>query len=145
MTTAEHLGTIDRLRRREFPTEPVRSGGQSSGPGYHLVEIGRTDDFWDDGGSGRIEAIDQINAEYTALTEALTGRWGRAQVFGVDSLKIRRAEGEEIPEPWDRVSAATDHVHVWEVEGLWLVAYAAHGAGGDPYVLVAGVTQVDPP
>lgn len=89
MTTAEHLDTIERLRAREFPAEPVRSGGLSSGPGYHLVQVGRTADFWEDDGSERIEATDQINAEYEALTQALTDRWGEAQVFSVATLRGR--------------------------------------------------------
>lgn len=145
MTTAEHLDTIDRLRGREFPTEPVRSGGQHSGPGYHLVQVGRAEDIWEDGGSGRAEAADQINAEYGALTEALDARWGEAQTFGVASLRHRGTEGEQIPEPWDEMSSTTDHVHAWQVEGQWLVAYVAHWDGGEPYALMAAVTVVDPP
>ncbi|MGW0390056.1 hypothetical protein ACWDYJ_03975 [Streptomyces sp. NPDC003042] len=145
MTTVEHLDTIDRLRGREFPSEPVRSGGRSSGPGYHLVQVGRTADFWEDDGSGRIEATDQINAEYGALTQALADRWGRAQIFSVRSLGERRLEGEEIPEPWQEVGDSTDHVHLWRAEDHWLVAYVAQWGGGDPYLLMAGVTVIDPP
>lgn len=145
MTTAEHLDTIDRLRGREFPTEHVRSGGQRSGPGYHLVQVGRAEDVWGDGGSGRAAATDQVTAEYGALTRALDARWGEAQVFGVASLRHRGVEGEEIPEPWDEVSSTTDHVHAWQAEGQWLVAYVAQWDGGEPYGLMAGVTVVDPP
>ncbi|GGZ80898.1 hypothetical protein GCM10010371_45610 [Streptomyces subrutilus] len=144
MTTAEHLDTIDRLRAREFPAESIWSGGRSSGPGYHLVQVGRTEDLREDG-SGRDAATDQISAEYGALAQALTDRWGEAQVFGVGSLRIRGFEGEAIPEPWDEVSASTDHVHVWEVEGRWVLLYAAQWDGGDPYMLMAGVTLIDPP
>ncbi|WP_412078631.1 hypothetical protein ACLF6K_34800 [Streptomyces xanthophaeus] len=145
MTTAEHLDTIDRLRVTDFPPEPVRSGGRSSGPGYHLVEVSRAADLGEDGGAGRAEAIDQTNAEYGALTQALTGRWGEAQVFSVMSLRARGLEGEEIPAPWDRVSSSTDHVHAWQAEGRWLVAYVAQWDGGEPYALMAGVTVIDPP
>ncbi|MCX4694607.1 hypothetical protein [Streptomyces sp. NBC_01408] len=145
MTTAEHLDTIDRLRVTDFPPEPVWSGGQSSGPGYHLVQIGWTADFSEDGGAGRAEATDQINAEYGALTQALTDRWGEVQVFSVESLRARGLEGEEIPEPWDKVSGSTDHVHAWQVEGRWLVAYVAQWDGGEPYTLMAAVTVTDPP
>lgn len=77
MTTAEHLETIDRLRAKDFPPEPVRTGGNSSGPAFHLVQLARTRDFWDDDGSGRIESADQIGAEYGALAQAATDRWGR--------------------------------------------------------------------
>ncbi|MFC9296786.1 hypothetical protein ACFTWH_22010 [Streptomyces sp. NPDC057011] len=145
MTTAEHLDTIERLRAREFPAEPVWSGGLSSGPGYHLVQVARTADFWEDDGSGRIEAADQINAEYGALTQALTDRWGEAQVFSLVSLLERGLDGEEIPEPWDEVSNTTGHVHLWRAEEHWLVAYVAQWDSEDPYVLMAGVTVIDPP
>ncbi|OKK17631.1 hypothetical protein AMK16_22865 [Streptomyces sp. CB00455] len=145
MTTAEHLDTIDGLRTREFPAEPVWSGGQSSGPGHHLVPVGRTADFWEDGGSGRPEAADQISAEYGALTQALTDRWGQAQVFSLVSLRDRGFDGEEIPEPWDELSNSTDHVHLWRAGDRWLVAYVAQWDEGDPYLLMAGVTVIDPP
>ncbi|WP_328924516.1 hypothetical protein OG429_07545 [Streptomyces sp. NBC_00190] len=145
MTTAEHLDTIDRLRAKEFPPEPVRSGGQGSGPGYHLVQLSRTRDFWDDDGSGRAEAAGQIAAEYGALTQALADRWGEQQVFSVGSLLDRGFDGEEIPEPWDEVSSTTDHVHLWRAEERWLVAYVAQWDSEDPYLLMAGVTVIDPP
>ncbi|MFJ4777538.1 hypothetical protein [Streptomyces sp. NPDC088762] len=145
MTTAEHLDTIDRLRAREFPAEPVWSNGQSSGPGYHVIQVARTADFWEDDGSGRIEAIDQINAEYGALTQALTDRWGEAQVFALVSLRDRGFAGEEIPAPWDELSSTSDHVHLWRAGDHWLVACVAQGRRGDPYLLVAAVTVIDPP
>ncbi|MGW5849717.1 hypothetical protein ACWFQ8_17485 [Streptomyces sp. NPDC055254] len=145
MTTADHLDTIDRLSAREFPAEPDRSGGRSSGPGHHLVEVGRTEGFWEDDGSGWIAASEQISAEYGALTQALSDRWGEPQIFALESLGVRVAEGEEIPAPWGEVSASTDHVHLWRAGDRWLVAYVARGNAYDPYLLMAGVTVVDPP
>lgn len=145
MTTAEHLDTIDRLRAREFPTEPVRSGGRSSGPGYHLVQVGRTEDFCEDDGSDRGEAADQIKAEYGAVVRALSDRWGQAQQFSVESMGIRGAAGEAIPEPWDELSAVTDHVHLWRAGDQWLVAYVTRWSESEPRLLMAGVTVIDPP
>ncbi|MET9322772.1 hypothetical protein ABZX75_21630 [Streptomyces sp. NPDC003038] len=145
MTTAEHLDTIDRLRAREFPTERGGSGGRTSGPGYHLVQLGRTSDFWDDDGSGRAEAADQIGAECGALAQALTGRWGEPQMFSLTSVLDRVLEGEAIPQPWHEMSNTTDHLRLWRVEGQWLVAYVAQWDAEGPYLLMAGVTVVDPP
>ncbi|MFF4425028.1 hypothetical protein ACFY04_30375 [Streptomyces sp. NPDC001549] len=145
MTTAEHLDTIDRLRVREFPPEPVRTGGNSSGPGFHLVQLARTRGFWDDDGSGRIEAADQIGAEYGALAQAATDLWGEPQVFSLGTLRDRGFAGEEIPQPWDELGSSTDHVHLWRVGAHWLVVYVAQWAGEDPYQLMAGVTVTDPP
>lgn len=145
MTTAEHLDTIDRLRAKDFPREPVRAVGNSSGPGFHLVQLARTRGFWDDDGSGRIEAVDQVSAEYGALTQAVADRWGEPQIFSVASVLDRSLGGEEIPEPWDEVSNTTDHVHLWRAEDRWLVTYVAQWDAEDPYLLMAGVTVVDPP
>ncbi|MFG2993768.1 hypothetical protein ACGFZK_31530 [Streptomyces sp. NPDC048257] len=145
MTTAEHLDTIDRLRDKEFPPEPVRTGGNSSGPGFHLVQLARTRDFWDDDGSGRIEAADQIGAEYGALAQAATDRWGEPQVFGLGTLRDRGFDGEEIPRPWGELADSTDHVHLWQVGDHWLVVCVAQWDGEGPYQLMAGVTVIDPP
>ncbi|MFH7599601.1 hypothetical protein WDV06_31545 [Streptomyces racemochromogenes] len=145
MTTAEHLDTIDRLRAGEFPTGREGDPGHSAGPGHRLVLLGRTRDLWDDDGSGRDEEAEQIDAEYGALTQALTDRWGEPQVFAVGSLLDRAFAGEEIPQPWDEVSHTTDHVHLWRVGERWVVVYVARWEAEFPYLLMAGVTVVDPP
>ncbi|MGW0362816.1 hypothetical protein [Streptomyces sp. NPDC002990] len=145
MTTAEHLDTIDRLRAREFPTDRERSGGRTSGPGYHLVELGRTGDFWDDDGSGRTEAADQIGAECGSLAQALTGRWGEPQMFSLTSTLDRALEGEAIAQPWHEMSNTTDHLRLWRAEEQWVVAYVAQWDAEGPYLLMAGVTVIDPP
>ncbi|MFF2196197.1 hypothetical protein [Streptomyces sp. NPDC058157] len=145
MTTAEHLDTIDRLRATAFPTAPEGGPGQGGGPGYLLVTLSRTREFWDDDGSGRKEAADQIGAEYGALVLALTDRWGEPQVFAVDSLLDREFAGEEIPEPWSEVCNTTGHVHLWRVGERWLVVYVAQWDKEFPYLLMAAATVTDPP
>ncbi|MFD6229734.1 hypothetical protein ACFWFZ_23105 [Streptomyces sp. NPDC060232] len=144
MTTAEHLDTIDRLLTKEFPQEPVRTVDSSSGPGFHLAQLSRTPHFWDDG-SGRIEAADQVSAEYGALTQAATDRWGDPQIFSLGTLRDRVFEGEEIPQPWTDLSTSTDHVQLWQAGERWLVACVTQRDSEDPYVLTAAVTVVDPP
>ncbi|WKV75250.1 hypothetical protein AW27_029245 [Streptomyces sp. PCS3-D2] len=145
MTTAEHLDTIDRLLAKEFPQVPVRTVDSSSGPGFHLVGLSRTRGFWDDDGSGRIEAADQISAEYGALTQAVTNRWGDPHVFSLGTLRDRVLEGEAIPEPWRELSCGTDHVHLWRAGERWLVACVTQRDSEDSYVLTAGATVADPP
>lgn len=145
MTTAEHLDTIDRLLTKDFPQEPVRTVDSSSGPGFHLVQLSRTPHFWDDDGSGRIEAADQISAEYAALTQAAADRWGAAQIFSLGTLRDRVFEGEDIPQPWTDLSTAADHVHLWRAGECWLVACVTQRDPDDPYLLTAAVTVVDPP
>ncbi|MFD3873619.1 hypothetical protein [Streptomyces sp. NPDC058623] len=145
MTTGEQLDLIDRLRAQAFVDVPVRLGRHTSGPGYHLVRLGGTRDFWEDDGSYRAEALDQIGAEYGALTQALTDRWGEPQVFSPYSLTLRALAGEEIPQPWQELSHTTDHLYLWRAEERWLVAGVAQWGEHDPYLLMAAVTVVDPP
>ncbi|UQX00097.1 hypothetical protein [Streptomyces sp. RerS4] len=145
MTTAEHLDLIDRLRAQVFPDRPVRLGRHASGPGHHLALLGGTADFWEDDGSRRAEAADQIGAEYAALVLALTGRWGPPQIFTLSSPARGGPDEEEIPEPWQEIGNSTDHVHLWWVEDRWLVVCVVRGAEEDPYLLMAGVTVTDPP
>ncbi|WHM39883.1 hypothetical protein [Streptomyces sp. BPTC-684] len=52
MTTARHLEVIDLPRVRDFPAERGRSGATTSGPGYRLVELSTSEDFWEVGGEG---------------------------------------------------------------------------------------------
>lgn len=102
MTTAAHLVAIDRLRTRGFPAARSRSVTERSGPGYHLVELGESHWYGDEDAADRIAGADQISAEYGALTQGLTERWGEPQVFSLGSLLDRVVSGEEVPEPWGR-------------------------------------------
>lgn len=36
-------------------------------------------------------------------------------------------------------------MHLWRAGDHWLVAYVAQWDEGDPYLLMAGVTVIDPP
>ncbi|MET8754996.1 hypothetical protein ABZW32_33610 [Streptomyces sp. NPDC004667] len=145
MTTAQHLDLIDRLRAQSFVDMPVRLGRHSSGPGYHLVRLEETGDFWEDDGSGRQEAADQISAEYAALTQALTERWGTPLVFTLRSPAALDNAPEAPAQPWEELTHSTDHVHLWRAEDRWLVACVTQWGEEDPYTLMAGITVMDPP
>ncbi|MFF1421639.1 hypothetical protein [Streptomyces sp. NPDC058280] len=162
MTTAQHLAVIELLRVRAFPAERGPSEVGTSGPGYHLAELPRSDGFrYDgfrsDGGdedvARRIEDADQCAAEHTALTEILSARFGEPQYISLWSVHVRGGEGEEIPEPWRELSEGLRYLHLWRIEGRWLaVGMAGEGEGeGDGESgerrprLVAAVTETDPP
>ncbi|MFJ9341811.1 hypothetical protein ACIRP0_21285 [Streptomyces sp. NPDC101733] len=145
MTTAQHLDLIDRLRAQCFSAGPVRLGRHSGGPGYHLVALGETRDFWDDDGTGHIEAAEEIEAAYEALARVLSCRWGEPQVFTLDSPAIHGPDRTRIPQPWEELSGGAREVSLWRAEDRWLVICVAGRGETDPYVLMAGITVIDPP
>ncbi|MFD4583660.1 hypothetical protein [Streptomyces sp. NPDC058434] len=144
MTIARHLATIDLLRSRPFPTQPVRSDVGTSAPGYHTAELSTSEEFRDDR-SQREVTEEQYDAEREALAAVLSARWGLPQVFSLRSVLARSVEEEHIPEPWGLLSASVPDVHVWHVEGQWVVLGVSQWDTELPYQLLAVVTEVDPP
>ncbi|MGW7367866.1 hypothetical protein ACWGI8_31710 [Streptomyces sp. NPDC054841] len=145
MTIARHLATIDRLRSRPFPAEYGRSDVGDSGPGYHMAELSTSEEFWED--RSRMEIVgEQYEAEREALAVLLSERWGRPQVFSLYSVFARSfEEGEEIPEPWGTLSNSVPDVHLWQVDGQWVVLGVSKWDTELPFQLVAVVTEIDPP
>ncbi|MER5929154.1 hypothetical protein [Streptomyces sp. NPDC002054] len=145
MTTAEHLETIDRLRTREFPAVRGRSGPVISGPGYHLAELGGSRWYGDEDAADRLAGEEQVAAEYGALTERLTDRWGRPEVLGLQGLLTRSGAGEELAEPWQELCATAGHIHLWRAQDRWVALYTAHWGADHSPQLMAAVTVIDPP
>ncbi|MET9881619.1 hypothetical protein ABZZ20_00400 [Streptomyces sp. NPDC006430] len=144
MTTAEHLDTIDRLRARDFPEVWGRSEVGTSGPGYHLAELGGSRWYGDEDAADRVAYEDQVSAEYEALIHRLQERWGRPDVFTLHSLKLR-AEAEEMPQPWREIGGTADHLHLWRAEDRWIAVYEARWGADHSPQLMAAVTVIDPP
>lgn len=145
MTTAQHLAVIELLRVRAFPAERGPSEVGTSGPGYHLAELARSDGLQDDEAARRGEDADQYGAEHTALTEILTVRFGEPQHVSLWSVQVRGSEGEEIPEPWRELSNGPRYLHLWRIEGRWLAVGAVQEGEEEPFRLIAAVTETDPP
>ncbi|MEU4132789.1 hypothetical protein [Streptomyces wuyuanensis] len=144
MTIAGHLATIDLLRSRPFPAQSVRSEVGTSAPGYHTAELSTSEEFWDD--RSHMEVVgEQYEAEREALATVLSARWGRPQVFSLSSVLVRSVEEEHIPEPWGLLSASVPDVHLWHVDGQWVVLGVSKWDTESPYRLLAVVTEVDPP
>jgi hypothetical protein len=77
-STAEQLSIIDSLSALPFPDEERRGTGRGwSGPGFHLVILRESQDFWEDRSTEAVEAAErELEANVAALTELLAGRWG---------------------------------------------------------------------
>ncbi|WP_329312954.1 MULTISPECIES: hypothetical protein [unclassified Streptomyces] len=144
MTTAEHLDTIDRLRTRDFPDVRGRSEVGTSGPGYHLAELGGSRWYGDEDAADRVAHEDQVSAEFEALVQRLEERWGKPDRFTLDSLRLRTESGE-VPQPWQEIGDTSDHLHLWRAEDRWVAVYEAQwGTDHSPQLMVA-VTVIDPP
>ncbi|MFD9333905.1 hypothetical protein ACFWBF_05735 [Streptomyces sp. NPDC060028] len=144
MTTAEHLDTIDRLRTRDFPDVRVRSEVGTSGPGYHLAELGGSRWYGDEDAAGRVAREEQVAVECEALAQRLADRWGEPDVFTLASLRLR-ADGEEVAEPWGEIGDTTEYLHLWRAEDRWVALYESRWGADHSPQLMAAVTVIDPP
>ncbi|WP_406859520.1 hypothetical protein ABZO31_03915 [Streptomyces sp. HUAS MG47] len=145
MTLAGHLATIDRLRLDPFPESPVRSGLCDSGPGFHVASLARSEEFWEDDGTRRLEVEEQYEAERDALGELLAARWGAHEHVSLFSVLARSMDGEDIPEPWDVLSNHTPDLYLWRADGRWIGLGVSQWDDELPFELVLLVTEVDPP
>ncbi|MCX4552466.1 hypothetical protein OG204_04445 [Streptomyces sp. NBC_01387] len=145
MTTAQYLAAIDLLRARPFPPRHGRSETGTSGPGYHVVALCTSEDFWDDDGTRRPEVEDQYEAECESLAIALDERWGASQMFSLWSVLSRQTEGEDIPEPWSELCGTTPYLHLWKVEERWVALGVGQWDQELQFQLIATVTEIDPP
>ncbi|MFD9357347.1 hypothetical protein [Streptomyces sp. NPDC060031] len=147
MTTAEHLDTIDRLRTRDFPDVRARSEVGTSGPGYHLAELGGSRWYGDEDAGGRVAQEEQVAAECEALAQRLAERWGDPDVFTLASLRLRvdGEDGEEVAEPWREIGDTTECLHLWRAGGRWVAVYESRWGADHSPQLMAAVTVIDPP
>jgi hypothetical protein len=147
MTSALHLATIVRLCSEAFPAEHGRSDVGTGGPGYHIAELVTSEDFWEDDGTAREETEAQYEADRDGLSELLTRRWGRPQVFTLSSVFDRSMDGEDIPEPWGILSSHVPDVHLWKADGhdRWVALGISQWDKELPFQLLAVVTEIAPP
>ncbi|GHD86530.1 hypothetical protein [Streptomyces naganishii] len=148
MDIAEYLAVIDRLRAREFPAERGRSDLVVGGPRYFLAELEASHGLRLDCAERRAGAADDFHALKEALSQALDARMGeRQEPWGMLTLRVRRARGEAIPEPWSDLSLRTDELNLWgpDETGRWLAVGVADRDRADEIQLLAVVTDMDPP
>lgn len=132
---------------RGLPPEPGRSDVGDAGPGYHIAELVTSEEFWEDDGTARQEAAEQYEADRDGLSELLSHRWGRPQVFSLSSVLDRTMDGEDIPEPWGILSGHVPDVHLWKAAGhdRWVALGVSQWDKELPFQLVAVITEIDPP
>jgi hypothetical protein len=139
MTAARHLEIIDLLRARGFPAERGPSDVGTEGPGFHIAELnGHFGDGADPDADQEAEAEQRL-AEHEGLLRGLTQRWGEPDLFSLASTRLRVERGEEVPDPWRRLSEQMGWLHLWRIEDRWIAV------GLSEFQLLAVVTEIDPP
>ncbi len=141
----QHLATIDLLRARPFPARRSRSARVTSGPGYHLADLVTSEEFWEDDGTARLDALEECEAECGALSAVLAERWGEPQQMSLWSTLVRGGEGVPVPQPWLELSAAAACLELWRADGRWIALAVCQQGAELPFQLVAAVTVNDPP
>ncbi|GGJ39516.1 hypothetical protein [Streptomyces brasiliensis] len=147
MDIAKALTRIDVLRARQFPVAHTRTDQGESGPGYHIAELETSDEFWEDDGTAHEETEEQYEADRDGLGERLAERWGPSQHISLYSTSHRAMNGEDVEEPWARLSGHVPDLHLWQdpESGRWIALGVSHWDEELAFQLLAVVTETDPP
>ncbi|MGW4564159.1 hypothetical protein ACWEN3_17665 [Streptomyces sp. NPDC004561] len=147
MDIATCLTVIELLCAREFPAGHGGTEHGESGPGFHIAALQTSGDFWEDDGTAWEETAARYEDDRDGLAARLTGRWGPAQQISLRSVLDRALGGEDIEEPWARLSEHVPDVHLWQVpgSGRWVALGVSHGYKELPFQLLGIVTETDPP
>ncbi|MEW1748630.1 hypothetical protein ACIQU1_09495 [Streptomyces angustmyceticus] len=141
MTIDVYLGTIDRLRLREFPAVPGRSAMVESGPGFHIAGLRVSQEFWDADPAEVTEAAEDFEAELTALAAALSLRWGEPRTIELAGHLERTARGLPVRPPLDTLCGYVPRMHGWRVQGRWIGVGVGQGGPELPFQLLAAVGE----
>ncbi|GHE02660.1 hypothetical protein [Streptomyces alanosinicus] len=147
MDIAKYLTVIDALCAGEFPADDGRSAPDGTAAGDRTVALETSRGTSAGDASVRERALADLHACREAIAERLHERWGRQQPWGQQTVRLRLARGEEIPEPWAVLSLLTDELDVWQLTGTarWLAIGLADRDDADEIRLLATVTQTPPP
>lgn len=141
MTIDEHLTAIDRLRLRDFPVERVRSAMVESGPGFHIADLRVSQDFWDADLTEVAEALEDFEAELTALVQALSLRWGEPGMIDLAAHLERTAMGIPVRPPLDALCGYVPLMYGWRVAGRWVGVGVGQGDRELPFQLLVAVGE----
>ncbi|MFH8383890.1 hypothetical protein ACH4E7_23575 [Kitasatospora sp. NPDC018058] len=149
--TPELLARIDDLlaRERPYPQKEVVDGEGYGGPGYRVLELDVSGDFWDDeDGQACERAHDEADARLEALAAVLTARWG--EPYDVDLWSYLVAgygwdhPGRPSPVPLGLLSGKAVTLRVWPLPGAgarWLGLAVGQEDKELPVVLLAALAD----
>ncbi|TJZ59266.1 hypothetical protein FCH28_04020 [Streptomyces piniterrae] len=143
MTIDEYLTAIDRLRLRDFPAQPGCAAMVESGPGFHIADLRVSGDFWDADLTEVAAALDEFEAELTALVQALSLRWGPPGILDLGAHLERSAMGIPVRPPLDSLCGYVPQMYGWRVAGRWVGVGVGQGDRELPFQLLVAVGEED--
>src|SRR5262249_26464466 len=115
-----------------------------AGPGYHIVTLARTHDFWDDRSTEVYDAAyAEIEGHLDALAAALTADWAAPVTVDLTRyLQARVEQDADTPEPIPYLSTYTGEMLVWRPPGDRFIALSIVQNDTEfPLELVVGVGE----
>ncbi|WP_060181016.1 hypothetical protein [Streptomyces sp. IMTB 1903] len=112
----ELMHVVDSVHAMPFPSQEERAADRWGGPGYHVVVLVKSQDFWEDRSPETVEeAEESIAADFAGLAVLLTERWGAPEAVDLASyLGLDFPDPDfEAPEPMGFLSNLAGSMQVW--------------------------------
>ena len=145
-TADEDLCAAVELLARSFPEREYQDACGYGGPGFHLLVLQASRDFWDAHDEEVVqEAEADLQARLDALEAKLVANWG--EPTDVDLWPYLRAslEGAAVPEPIDSLCQLAGSMRGWlrPEHGRWLALTIGQGDKELPFELILAVGEKD--
>jgi hypothetical protein len=141
---ADQLAAVVGLLTLPFPETESRDDSRHSGPGHHVLVVRASRDFWDDPEIEVVHAAHrEIEADFRALVDALTVRWGHPEIVDLWSYQKAVGHGRPLPKPIDELCMSTGSLHVWQhpEAGRWIALTIGQDDKELPFELLAAVGE----
>lgn len=118
MDLIKFVAIVGELLARPFPETEMATETGHGGPGYHVVDLRVSDDFWDDADGTAAQACrEEFEAERRELAAALTVRWGVPQRVDLSADLDRSLSGEPLAPAVEHLVDYVGEVDVWHRDG----------------------------
>ncbi|MGW3912980.1 hypothetical protein ACWEBX_15860 [Streptomyces sp. NPDC005070] len=149
-STADQLSIIDTLITQQFPERKgdTKTEHGWGGAGFHIAILRATQDFWEDRSPEVVDpAVQELEADLTAVADALTERWGDPNAvdlwpyLGLDDPDYPNTE--PAPEPLSSLCGLAVNMLAWRIPstGRWLGLTIGQADREFPFELLAAVGE----
>ncbi|MGW2662998.1 hypothetical protein ACWCW7_18685 [Nocardia tengchongensis] len=123
------LSVIDDLLTRPFPDDEIEDdfSGDQSGPGYHLLDLARTETCYSDDDWELKEADNRAyEADLAGLQAKLRARWGEGELLTLwdgNAAVSPPVQTAGYSTSLRKVADWVGSVHIWRVGQRWVTAF----------------------